>query len=62
MPLVVTREFITLQGHPATPLTEANFQSFVRILEGYAQRLETRVEALQDAVQSLEARVTALEP
>jgi hypothetical protein len=55
------REYITLSAHPLTPRTDQSWQDFVRVLEGHLQRIEARVEALQDAVLALETRVKALE-
>jgi hypothetical protein len=55
------REYITLSAHPLTPRTDQSWQDFVRVLEGHLQRIEGRVEALQDAVVALGTRVKALE-
>jgi hypothetical protein len=55
------REWVTLSSHPLTPRTDQSWQDFVRVLEGHLQRIEGRVEALQDAVVALGARVKALE-
>jgi hypothetical protein len=58
---LLDREYITLSAHPLTPRTDQSWQDFVRVLEGHLQRIEQRVETLQDAVVALGARVKALE-
>jgi hypothetical protein len=56
-----TREYITLSYHPQTPLTDAALRDLMRTVEGFLQRMESRIEALQDSVTALERRVAALE-
>ena len=56
-----SREYIALSYHPQTPFTAETLRELTRVIEGVLQRLEQRIEALQDAVTTLDARVAALE-
>lgn len=57
-----TKEYITLEyGGIGASLSPEALRDILRSIEGYLQRMETRIEVLQGAVQALEKRVTALE-
>lgn len=56
-----SREWITLEYHPQRELTPDTLRDLVRTIEGYLQRIEQRIEVLQDAMTALQARVAALE-
>lgn len=57
----VSREYITLSYHPQQEVSGPWLHEVVRTIEGFLQRMELRIEALQEAVAALEARVAALE-
>jgi hypothetical protein len=55
------REYITLQYHPQTAFTPEALRDLTRTIEGILQRMEGRIEALQEEVRALTTRVAALE-
>ena len=56
-----SREYITLPYHPQEPLTPEVLRDLTRTIEGILQRIEGRIEVLQEALTALETRVAALE-
>jgi hypothetical protein len=54
-----SREQITFSYDPRT--SEPWVIDFMRRLEGFLQRMETRIETLQDQMDDVQTRLTALE-
>ena len=61
MPATLSREHISFSYPPAQESTPDYALRFMAQLEQVLQRMEARIEVLQDTVAGLETRVTALE-
>ena len=55
------REYVTLSYHPQTPVTPEALHELTRLIEGYLQRMEGRIELLQDTVVRLDFDVAELQ-
>ena len=55
-----TTEYITLNYYPRAQFETQDLQDTFRIIEGYLQRIEGRIEVLQDAVTRLETQLTTV--